>query len=188
VSAPLNLARRPFRNERLPTLVLAVASLALVVLTVGHALLARDLLPGRARDIESEVVATEKEIAALRTESAELRQVAAPAQDLGEWAAVKGLVDRRMFSWTGLFAALENALPAGVRLVSVTPQEQGGATELTLVAVGRGSEDALELLQALQSHEDFEGAFLKGWGEGREGVDITCTVRYTPKARPKAGR
>lgn len=188
MSAPLNLARRPFRNERLPTLVLSAASLALVLVTVGHALLARDLLPGRARDIESEVVATEKEIEALRAELAGLRQVAAPAEDLGEWAAVKGLVDRRMFSWTGLFVALEKALPAGVRLVSVTPQEQGGVTELTLAAVGRGSGDALALLQALQSHEEFEGAFLRSWGEGREGVDITCTVRYTPRARPRTGR
>jgi Tfp pilus assembly protein PilN len=188
MSAPLNLARRPFRNERLPTLVLAAAGLALVVVTVRHVLLARDLLPGRAPDIGSEVVATEREIAALRTESGELRQVPAPAEDLAEWVAVKGLVDRRMFSWTGLFAALEKALPAGVRLVSVTPQEQGGVTELTLVAVGRGSEDALALLQALQSHEEFEGAFLKSWGEGREGVDITCTVRYTPRPRLGAGR
>jgi Tfp pilus assembly protein PilN len=187
VRAPLNLARRPFRNERLPTLVLAAACLAIAVTTARHALLARDLLPGRARDVESEVVAIEKEIETLRAQSAELREVAASPDALKEWAAVKGLVDRRMFSWTGLLAALEKALPPGVRIVSIAPQEEAGRTELALSAVGRTSEDALALLQALQSHEEFDGAFLKGWGEGRDGVDIQCTVRYAPKARPGAG-
>jgi Tfp pilus assembly protein PilN len=185
MSVALNLARRPFRNERLPTLVLAVGCLALAVVTVRHVLLARDLLPGRARDVESEVVATEREIQALRAESAELRQHSAPADAIDEWMAVKKLVDRRMFSWTGLFAALEQALPPGVRLVSISPLEEGGGTELSLVAVGRGNEDALALLQALQSHEEFDGAFLNNWGEGRDGVDISCSVRYAPKARAK---
>jgi len=183
---PLNLARRPFRNERLPTLVLAAACLALSVATASHVLLARDLLPGRARDVESEVIAIEKETETLRAQSAELREVGASPDSLKEWAAVKDLVDRRMFSWTGLLGALEKALPPGVRIVSITPQEDAGRTELTLQAVGRTGEDALALLQALQSHDEFEGAFLKGWSEGRDGVDISCTVRYAAKAGPGA--
>ena len=186
MSAPLNLARRPFRNERLPTLVLTAACLALAAATARHALVARDLAPGRSRDVASEVVAIEKEIDTLRAESADLRQLAAPPDALKEWAAVKRLVDRRMFSWTGLFAALEQALPPGVKLVSISPQEEGGGTQLALAAVGRGNEDALALLKSLQSHEEFDGAFLNGWGEGPAGVDISCTVLYAPKSRPKA--
>ena len=37
-------------------------------------------------------------------------------------------------------------------------------------------------LAALQSQGDFEESFLNGWTEGRSGVDISCTVRYEPKA------
>ena len=181
MSAPLNLARRPFRNERLPTLVLAVSGVALAVATVLHVLLARDLLPGRARDVESQVVALETEVATLRAESAELLRLEASPEALKEWAAVAELVDRRAFSWTGLLAALEGALPPGVRLVSVSPQTKAGRTELSLTAVGRRTEDALALLQSLQAHEGFEGAFLNGWTEGREGIDISCTVGYAPK-------
>ena len=186
MSAPLNLARRPFRNERLPTLVLAAACLALAAATVRHALVARDLAPGRARDVASEVVANEREIETLRAESAALRRLGAPPEALKEWAAVKTLVDRRMFSWTGLFAALERALPPGVKLVSVSPAEGEKGTELALAAVGRSNEDALALMASLQAHEEFEEAFLSGWREGREGFDISCTVRYAPKARRKA--
>ena len=184
MSAPLNLARRPFRNERLPTLVLAVSCVALAVASARHVLLARDLLPGRARDVESQVVALEREIVTLRAESAELLRLEASPDALKEWWAVAGLVDRRAFSWTGLFAALEEALPPGVKLVSISPQTKAGRTELTLTAVGRRTEDALALLQSLQAHGGFEGAFLNGWTEGREGTDISCTVRYAPKGRP----
>jgi Tfp pilus assembly protein PilN len=187
VSPPLNLARRPFRNERVPTLGLAAGCVGLVLASGWHVLAARDLAPGRSRDVASEVVKVEKEIDQLRTESAELRKVAAPPAKLNEWVAVKKLVDRRMFSWTGLFAALEEAMPPGVRLVSVTPNEERGATgrtELKLTAVGRSNEDALALMASLQAHPEFEGAFLDGWNEGREGFDIACTVRYAPRAQP----
>jgi Tfp pilus assembly protein PilN len=187
VSPALNLARRPFRNERLPTLALAAGCVGLVLATGGHALVARDLAPGRSRDVASEVVKMEKEIEELRAESAQLRTVSAPPGKLQEWAAVKKLVDRRTFSWTGLFAALEEAMPPGVKLVSVSPSVEHGQTELTLVAVGRSNEDALALMASLQEHPEFEGAFLNGWNEGREGFDITCTVRYAPKARPVDG-
>ena len=187
MSPPLNLARRPFRNERLPTVALAAGCLGLVLATAWHVLVARDLAPGRSRDVATEVVAIDKEIEQLRTESAELRKVSASPEKLKEWVAVKRLVDRRMFSWTGLFAALEEAMPAGVRLVSVSPGEQHGGTALTLAAVGRGTEDALALLASLQAHPEFEGAFLNGWTERREGFDITCTVRYVPKARGAHG-
>ncbi len=183
MSPPLNLARRPFRNERLPTVALAAGCIGLVLASAGHVLVARDLAPGRSRDVATEVVAIDKEIDQLRAESAELRKISAPPEKLKEWLAVKKLVDRRMFSWTGLFASLAEALPPGVRLISVSPNEARGRTELNLAAVGRSNEDALALMASLQAHPDFEGAFLNGWTEGREGFDISCTVRYAPKAR-----
>jgi len=185
VKAPLNLARQPFRNERLPTLLLGLGTLALLVATGRQAVVAWDLRPGRARDVLSEVESLEAEARRLRSESAGLRDLAAPTDTVQEWAAVKGLVDRRTFSWTGLFEALEKALPPGVRLVSVSPSDAASGAELSLAAVGRSTDDALALLQSLQVHGEFEGAFLNGWNESREGVDISCTVRYVPRAGGK---
>ncbi len=184
--APLNLARQPFRNERLPTLLLAIGTLALVLATARHATVGWELLPGRARDVSRELAEVESEAQRLRAEAASLRDVSASPATIAEWAAVKTLVDRRAFSWTGLFAALEGALPPGVRLVSIQPTDTASGAELTLSAQGRTSDDALALLQALQAHPEFEGAFLNGWTEGREGVDIACTVNYVPRERAGA--
>jgi Tfp pilus assembly protein PilN len=120
----------------------------------------------------------------VRAESAGLRGQSAAPETLAEWETVRALIDRRVFSWTGLLAALEETLPPGVRLVSVQPREAGGGAELTITAQGRTNEDALALLQALQANGDFQAAFLNGWREGREGVDISCSVTYVPR---KAG-
>ena len=181
MNTTLNLARQPFRNERLPTLLLGAAALVLVAATLRQAVVDWQLLPGHARDVEGEVQSLEAQAARLRAQSASLHEPVASRDALAEWSAVKSLVDRRAFSWTGLFAALEDALPPGVRLVSVQPAGGPSGADLSLSAVGRSSADALELLSALQSHGDFEGAFLNGWTESSKGVDISCSVRYRPR-------
>ncbi|HUL77266.1 MAG TPA: hypothetical protein VL691_08385 [Vicinamibacteria bacterium] len=181
MSAPLNLSRRPFRNERLPTLLLSVAAILLVAATFRHGVVAWDLMPGKARDLESRVASLEAEAASLSAEATDLRRLDAPPEAVKEWLAVKALVDRRAFSWTGLFAALEKGLPPGVRLVSVSPKAGASGTEMDLVALGRREEDALALLQSLQSRDEFEGAFLNGMNETPDGINITCSVRYLPR-------
>ncbi|HXK12389.1 MAG TPA: hypothetical protein VMT70_22315 [Vicinamibacteria bacterium] len=182
MSVPLNLARQPFRNERLPTLLLSAAALLLAAATVRHSVVAWGLMPGKARDLESRVAALEAEAASLGDEAASLRGLDAPPDTIKEWSAVKALVDRRAFSWTGLFAALEEGLPPGVRLVSVSPKAGATGTELDLVALGRHEEDALALLKTLKTRDEFESAFLNGWNETPDGINITCTVRYVPRA------
>jgi Tfp pilus assembly protein PilN len=185
LKAPLNLARHPFRNERLPTLVLGVGTFVLLLAAARQSVVAWQLLPGRARDVEGEVQLLEAETTRLAAESANLSGLAASNEAQREWTAVKRLVDRRAFSWTGLFAALEEALPPGVRLVSVQPAGGASGTELSLSAVGHTSADALALLKSLQSHGDFEGAFLNGWSERPDGVEISCSVRYQPRPGAK---
>jgi type IV pilus assembly protein PilN len=185
----LNLAQRPFRNERLPTLLLLLGCLVLGVLTLRHAIVARNLLPGRAMDVEREAVELEAELSRLRAEAQRLGGDAQPPAALKEWAAVKELVDRRAFSWSRLFADLEKVLPAGVHLVGIAPQAGKGGLVLALNARGREVEDALALLEALQKDPHFHGASLEGYAEAEAGLDIQCRVMYSPEtaAIPKAG-
>ncbi len=69
VTRPLNLARRPFRNERLPTLLLVLGCVVLLAVSVRHAFAVRGLLPERTAAIDGELVEVEQEVGALRRES-----------------------------------------------------------------------------------------------------------------------
>ena len=101
-------------------------------------MVAYELLPGRARDVEARAADRSRpRPRGSSSESASLRSLAASNDALREWSAVKRLVDRRAFSWTGLFAALEQALPPGVRLVAVQPA--GGASGAELHAERRSA-------------------------------------------------
>jgi len=180
VSPPLNLARRPLRNERLPTLLLTLGCVALVAVSVRHALTARDLLPERTAAVDGELVSLEEEMAQLRRESAELRRRSASPDQLEEWAAVRTLVDRRAFSWSALLGSLEEIMPAGVRLASVAPTGRGGKIELSLRAVGRSVAAGHEFLDVLQDSTEFREPFLESVGETVDGVEFQFTVGYAP--------
>jgi hypothetical protein len=90
VNAPLNLARQPFRNERLPTLLLGLGTAALALATLRQSVVAYELLPGRARDVEAEVQSLEAETARLSSESASLRSLAAPTRHCASGRPSKG--------------------------------------------------------------------------------------------------
>ena len=184
---PLNLARRPFRNERLPTLVLLIGLVVLLGLSVRHALAARDLLPERTSGVDGELVALEQEVARLRTDAARLRTRSASDEALREWAVIRDLVDRRAFSWSELLGRLEEVVPPGIRLVSIAPAGADGEIEVAVTAVGESVEDGLELLQALQKGPEFKGPFLSSVSEASEGIDFAYTMVYVPGSRSSEG-
>jgi Tfp pilus assembly protein PilN len=178
---PLNLASEPFRNERLPVLAVAVAAFAVMVLTVQHALIVRDLLPGRTSGARREAAALDAESARLR---AEARSPRAPRPDpagLAEWGLIKDLVDRRAFSWTLLFAHLEAVLPDGVHLISIAPRVRKGEVLIEVAAVVRTPEDAREFVRRLEGRREFDDVYLLEEGERGE-------VRFTMKYRPALSR
>jgi Tfp pilus assembly protein PilN len=143
-------------------------------------------MPGRALSVEHEAVTLEAEVASLRAEGERLSGQSPAAAPVKEWAAVKDLVDRRAFSWTGLFADLEKALPPSVRLVSIAPQTDRGRLVLAMAAIGQDVDDALALLAALQGHPHFRDAQLLGYSPQDSGVEITCRVGYEPPRGPAA--
>lgn len=178
---PANLARRPFANERLPNLIFAAVAMVAVALTVRHAFLVRALLPGRTSALHDEVTRLETEAARLRSEQASLRGVAPEPKALARWLVVKELVDRRAFSWTALFARLEERLPAGARLVSIAPSLQHGDIHLDVLAVVRSTEVGWQFVRALEDGGDFDGVFPLSEGEGGE---FHYTMRYRPRSAP----
>lgn len=179
--APLNLARRPLRNDRLPTLALSLALVALAAATAYHALAAWELRAGGRWDVAGELLSLEAEMDRLASEADDLSRLAPTKEQQEEWRTVRGLIDHRRFSWTGLLAAFEEVLPPSVRLVSVAPDRD---QMITLDALGRDYADGVELLRALQRDARFREARLFAMSQNPDGVSIDASVRYLEPARP----
>jgi type IV pilus assembly protein PilN len=185
VRPALNLASRPFRNERLPAALVSLAAVVLVGVTIRHVLVLKDLLPGRVSALDQEALGLEQDLARLREEATRLRGPRADPERLKQWTALRTLVDKRAFSWTTLLSNLEDVLPIGVRLVSIAPQLKDGRVTLEISAIARRFEDRHELLRALDKSPEFEDVFLRSAGETTHGEEFTCSTRYLPGVAPR---
>lgn len=68
---------------------------------------------------------------------------------------INSFLDERSFNWTQMFMDLEHILPAGVRIVSIEPQQNKGRIEVKF-RVGSTSEEAkLKFLRALEGSHQF---------------------------------
>jgi Tfp pilus assembly protein PilN len=175
----LNLASEPFRNETLPAVLLVLGALVLGGITVQHALTIRRLLPDRTSAAHREAAALEAEAARLREESAAVRTTRPEPAVLAQWVLLKDLVDRRAFSWTGLFSVLEQALPPGVRLLSISPEVEKGAMRLTLTAAARSYEQGIELIRILEDRPEFADV-LPRTRDAEEESRFRYEMRYVP--------
>jgi Tfp pilus assembly protein PilN len=153
----LNLASRPFRNERLPNVLAVTALLAVLVVSAWHLFVARDVLPDRTSSLIQTLTEREAESGRLRAEEASLRALRPEGAAVAEWKLVKGLVDQRMFSWSTLFSVLEKTLPDGVRLQSLNPAVEEGGMSLKMSASARTHEEAMDLMVRMEKQDEFEG-------------------------------
>ena len=183
---PLNLATQPFRNETLPTVLIALGAVLLAGITVQHALTIRRLLPGRTSAAHQELEALEQEASRLREESRQLRVARPEPGVIAQWAQLKELVDQRAFSWTGLFGVLEQALPPGVRLITIAPKVEKGVVMLEFTAAARSYEQGLELIQALEDRPEFTDVIPLSRDTGDESP-FRYQMRYLPVAAPSPG-
>jgi Tfp pilus assembly protein PilN len=182
----LNLASRPFRNERLPNLLSVAALGATLVVSAWHLSVARDVLPDRTSDLVQKLTDLEGESGRLRTEDASLRALRPEKVALAEWKRVKDLVDQRVFSWSGLFAVLEETLPDGVRLRSLEPSVKDGEVTLAMTANARTHEEMMQMLSALEDRAEFAGVDPTDRNTLDDGsIDFQCRIkRYVARATP----
>jgi len=177
VSAPLNLASRPFRNTRLPRLLLGLAWLGVLALTVLQAVLVWRLLPAHTEPQWREARRLESQLATMAQRD-KLARTEVDKDTLERWSALQELVDRRAFSWSRLFVVLEELAPPGVRVLSLAPRVQGGSVKLELEAEARSQPEALELLRALEARPEFEQVYPLSMDESAGGRRLRCTMLY----------
>jgi type IV pilus assembly protein PilN len=109
--------------------------------------------------LRAQTEATNAKIADLQAQRAELERFFQRPENakLHDRAAfLNGLIDERSFNWTQMFMDLEHILPAGVRVVSIEPQQVKGRVEVKLVVGASTDEAKLKFLRALEDSKQFK--------------------------------
>ena len=160
----LNLATRPLENKR-PFLALsgvlgAVGILLLLLLSHGA------YKSWRAnRDLRADIARWEAEIHANKQRQATLQDYfrSPQAQQVLDRAAfLNSLIGQRSFPWTKIFMDLEKILPAGVRVMNISPRLVNGKAVVE-ITVGAASDDSkIKFIEALEKSPAFSNVQIQG--------------------------
>ena len=129
-----------------------------------------------------------REAATIRSgiNQAELKTIVAAAEEANI------LIDQRTFSWTEFFNRIEETLPADVMLTEVHPSFQEDHTVISMMVLGRRTEDVDEFVEKLEATGAFEDVLPKQHDKTDEGLTrvlITSIYRgdvEEAKAKPAA--
>jgi Tfp pilus assembly protein PilN len=179
---PINLARQPFRNERLPNLGTGLLAALALLLCIPHGLLIVRAGPRHLARLEKEVSSLEAEQKAAQAESRQLAGIQPTTEEAERASVVKGLVDRRLLRWTQLLADFEQVLPADLKLVSLAPTLKGDTVTLSIrVASQRGNSAALiKLVDVLERQPMFAHVVPQSITDNQDGVTGSYTMAYRP--------
>lgn len=149
-----NLSTRPFYNERIVQVLLALAAGVVVILTIFNAI--RIIGLSRQNTELSSLIGRDRN-EAVRL-NAEARRIRAGIDEdeleatAGAADAANRLIDQRTFSWTELFNHIEDTLPADVMLTTVQPSvDAAGHTIVQMTVVGRRTDDINEFVEKLEA-------------------------------------
>ncbi len=178
-----NLSTRPFYNERIIHLLIALAGAILLGITFFNAVRVVDL-SRQNTDLSTRVGRDRNESEGLRREAVRIRKGIDPTELTVVAAAAREantLIDQRTFSWTAFFNHLEATLPPDVMLVSVRPSIDRGATRVSMVVLGRTPEDIDEFIEKLEATGAFEKILPRQMDKTDEGLNrAVLDSVYTP--------
>jgi type IV pilus assembly protein PilN len=181
----VNVATRPFYNERGVHLVLALVGLALLALTAFN-VSALMRLSGREAELTARISKEETRARELRREAQKLR--ASVRQDeletvLAAAREANDLIDRRTFSWTALFNHLEATLPEDVMLTTVRPVVEQGQFRVTLGVIGREVGDIDTFMIRLEETGAFRDVLSRDEQARDDGAfEAVLVAIYVPEA------
>lgn len=180
----LNVALRPFVNQRplaLATLLLALSVAVLTFANVQHLMRALN----RHHTLSIRMAENRGEEEAARAATAALQE------DLGEREVrlvrriakkISSVIETRRLSWSRLFDELARVLPNNVRVVNIVPDVQAKRINLLLTGLAKTNDGKLEFLTHLQQ-PPFSAARLMGESPGQDGVtEFSINCRYDPDA------
>ena len=168
----MNLATRPFYNERAVHLVLAALGLAIVAVLALE--VARIVTLSRVHgELTLAAETAEAEAAAVSTRTARIERETprdATAALVVAAEEVDRLIEQRLFSWTAFFNVIEQTLPAGVMLTAVRPDADEEGTSVDLAVIGRTVADIEEFIRRLEETGVFAGVLARQGELDEEGL------------------
>jgi hypothetical protein len=188
----LNLSTRPFPAYRVVNLGLIVFFFAVAGVT-GWQLYSFQTYSGLAKDIrEAEKLAREDKAVLTNTLSDLSSKLDRPVTTakIAEIDFLNNLIIRKHFSWTQVFANLEDVIPDNVHLTSVSPEILKDRVSLHMEITCRSISDESEFIRRLQASPVFQDVVVakeeqKGTG-GASDVAVELTVSYFPEKAPPA--
>jgi type IV pilus assembly protein PilN len=153
----INLASKPFVNQRKFSLILA-ALLAVLLASSAWNISKYNVIHAYKMADSAEIAAYRARLAEMDRESLQLRQrLQRPeiAEFLEKADYLNQLIDQRTFSWTQLLNELETLTPASVQIASLHPKVEAGAIQIEMVANARTDQDAILFVGNLESSGSF---------------------------------
>ena len=187
MSNNLNLASKPFSNRLLPWVLTAI----ILFISVVGLVVVIQLTTSINRDVASKGASVNKmkeEEQALITKGEELkRQFSIDKQQALQ--AAHQLVDRKGFSWSRLFADLEDAVPDNVRVSRIAVRDitrQGDQTvaDLDLAVFSKTSPNVLQMISDMNKSGIFDAKLVNQnlqKGRGESGSEFELAVVYRPR-------
>lgn len=178
-----NLATRPFYNERIVALLLALVGVVVIALTVVN--LTRLMqLSARRSELRAQIGADEAAALRVRQSAVAVQQSvdgAALASLAGSAREANSLIDERTFSWTMLFGYIEDTIPMGVRLTAVSPEIEKGEIVVTMLLVARQVEDVTTFMRALEGTGAFYDVMPTEADRTEDGLErVSVRAPYAP--------
>jgi Tfp pilus assembly protein PilN len=188
VITKLNLSSNPFRNRALPWTVTAIVTLFSVVALVLIAKWTFDT-NAKAQTTAGDVAKLKQEADDFNKRAEAIRSTLTPEQQRALKSA-HTLVDRKLFSWSRLFADLESALPGNVRVTriavkGVRTQDGRPVTNLQLVVASKTAATVTQMIEDMERQGIFHAELVSQnseRGRGEAGQEYEMDVFYVPRA------
>ena len=182
----LNLASNPFTNRVLPWVVTAIMVLFSLL---AMAFIARSNSESntKAAAIRRDISVLDQQLSSVKKEAETVKNSFSLEQQLSLKSAHE-LVDRKGFSWSRLFADLEDVLPQSVRVARIAVRQvhsQGDhmVANLELTVTGKSPTTVTDMIAAMNKEGIFEAELRTvnlQKGRGESGSEYELAVLYTP--------
>jgi len=187
MSTRLNLASKPFRNRVLPwtvTALVAVTSIIALVFIARATFKTYSSITATQRDVTD----LTKQFDALRKQEKDV-ETALTSEEKRQLKYAHGLVDRKLFSWSRLFADLEGSLPGEIRVTKIVVRGVGmqgdrPVANLDLVVSSKAPANVTQMIEDMAAEGIFDAELVAQnpqRGKGDTGSEYELNVHYLPR-------